>query len=74
MIEFFAIFGKGGLVLWYFNEGREIFKDAVNALITDVLLQVRSLKTVLIKASKFSATQCFIIQARWRYFEVQAGQ
>lgn len=40
MIEFFAIFGKGGLVLWYFNEGREMFKDAVNSLISDVLLQV----------------------------------
>ncbi|KAI6171075.1 Signal recognition particle receptor subunit alpha-like protein [Aphelenchoides bicaudatus] len=45
MIEFFAIFGKGGLVLWYFNEGREIFKDAVNALITDVLLQQRNVSS-----------------------------
>jgi len=42
MIEFFAIFGKGGLVLWYFNEGKEMFKDAVNSLISDVLLQQRN--------------------------------
>jgi hypothetical protein len=57
MIEFFAIFGKGGLVLWYFNEGRELFKDAVNTLISEVLLQVHvPLLTSLINSIFSNAT------------------
>lgn len=40
MIELFAIFGKGGLVLWCFNEGSGYFKEAVNALVQNVILQV----------------------------------
>lgn len=40
MIELFAIFGKGGLVLWCFKEGQNLFKEAVNNLVSDVLLQV----------------------------------
>lgn len=40
MIELFAIFGKGGLVLWYLNEGSRLFKESVNELIVNVLLQV----------------------------------
>jgi hypothetical protein len=55
MIEFFAIFGKGGLVIWYFNEGKEMFKDAVNSLISDVLLQV-CLQIVGLKL--LAATEC----------------
>uniref|UniRef100_A0A1I7RXX7 SRP54 domain-containing protein n=2 Tax=Bursaphelenchus xylophilus TaxID=6326 RepID=A0A1I7RXX7_BURXY len=42
MIELFAIFGKGGLVLWCFKEGQNLFKEAVNNLISDVLLQQRN--------------------------------
>jgi len=42
MIELFTIFGKGGLVLWYFSEGSELFKSAVNDLISNVLLQERN--------------------------------
>ncbi|CAD5223127.1 unnamed protein product [Bursaphelenchus okinawaensis] len=42
MIELFAIFGKGGLVLWCFKEGENLFKEAVNNLISDVLLQQRN--------------------------------
>jgi signal recognition particle receptor subunit alpha len=43
MIELFTIFGKGGLVLWCFNQGSDYFKDAVNALVQNVILQGRSL-------------------------------
>uniref|UniRef100_A0A7E4VXQ4 SRP54 domain-containing protein n=1 Tax=Panagrellus redivivus TaxID=6233 RepID=A0A7E4VXQ4_PANRE len=42
MIELFTIFGKGGLVLWYFSEGGNLFKGAVNDLIANVLLQERN--------------------------------
>ncbi|KAI1694235.1 signal recognition particle receptor subunit alpha [Ditylenchus destructor] len=42
MIELFTIFGKGGLVLWCFSEGSHYFKDAVNELISTVLLQERN--------------------------------
>lgn len=42
MIELFTIFGKGGLVLWCFQEGEEMFTDAVNELISTVLLQQRT--------------------------------
>ncbi|KAI1714631.1 thiF family domain-containing protein [Ditylenchus destructor] len=39
MIELFTTFGKGGLVLWCFNEGSQYFKEAVNELISTVLLK-----------------------------------
>lgn len=42
MIELFTIFGKGGLVLWCFNEGSSYFKDVINELIHTVVLQERS--------------------------------
>lgn len=41
MIELFAIFGKGGLVLWCFKEGQDLFREAIDSLVSDVLLQVR---------------------------------
>ncbi|KAI6212516.1 Signal recognition particle receptor subunit alpha-like protein [Aphelenchoides besseyi] len=43
MIELFAIFSKGGLMLWCINESKEFFKDAVNDLIGNVILQQRNL-------------------------------
>ena len=45
MIELFAIFGKGGIVLWCFTEGSEYFKDVINELITTVLLQERNVSS-----------------------------
>lgn len=42
MIELFAIFGKGGLVLWYFNESSSYFKNIINELIHTVILQERT--------------------------------
>lgn len=42
MIELFTIFGKGGLVLWCFNEGSLYFKDTINELIGSEILQERS--------------------------------
>lgn len=45
MIELFAIFGKGGIVLWCFTEGSEYFKDVINDLINTVLLQERNVSS-----------------------------
>ncbi|KAK0411025.1 hypothetical protein QR680_005438 [Steinernema hermaphroditum] len=41
MIDLFAIFSKGGIVFWCFNEGANFFKDSINELITEVVLQGR---------------------------------
>ncbi|CAI4228743.1 unnamed protein product [Auanema sp. JU1783] len=41
MIELFTIFGKGGIVLWCFQEGAQLFTESVNRLISDVLMQER---------------------------------
>ena len=49
MIDFFAIFSKGGIVLWCFQRTSEIFTSSVNALIKAVILQVVSL--LLIKST-----------------------
>ncbi|KAI6243511.1 Signal recognition particle receptor subunit alpha-like protein [Aphelenchoides fujianensis] len=43
MIELFAIFSKGGLVLWCINESKDFFREAVNDLIGNVILQQRNL-------------------------------
>lgn len=40
MIDLFTIFGKGGLVLWCFQEGGQLFTDSINELIKEVLMQV----------------------------------
>ena len=40
MLDFFAIFGKGGIVLWAFQGTQQIFTSSVNALIKAVILQV----------------------------------
>lgn len=40
----FAIFGKGGIVLWYFQEAQSLLEDTVNSLIRDILLQVRRIE------------------------------
>uniref|UniRef100_A0A8C9RJN1 SRP receptor subunit alpha n=1 Tax=Scleropages formosus TaxID=113540 RepID=A0A8C9RJN1_SCLFO len=44
MLDFFAIFSKGGIVLWCFHEAgvTESFTGPVNALIRSVILQERS--------------------------------
>ncbi|CAD6191885.1 unnamed protein product [Caenorhabditis auriculariae] len=41
MIELFSIFSKGGIVLWSYQEGTQIFKDTINNFIKDVLMQER---------------------------------
>ncbi|EFO25439.1 srpr protein [Loa loa] len=46
MIELFTIFGKGGIVLWCFQEGGQLFTDSVNQLIREVLMQERGNTTV----------------------------
>lgn len=47
MIELFTIFGKGGLVLWCLGgDGQEMFKEAVNELLSTVLLQQRALSSI----------------------------
>jgi len=45
MLDFFAIFSKGGIVLWCFQGAgvSESFTGPVNALIRSVILQVKSL-------------------------------
>ncbi|GMT32603.1 hypothetical protein PFISCL1PPCAC_23900, partial [Pristionchus fissidentatus] len=39
--ELFTIFGKGGIVLWCFQEGAQFFTEGINNLIKDVVLQGR---------------------------------
>uniref|UniRef100_A0A914S4S4 SRP54-type proteins GTP-binding domain-containing protein n=1 Tax=Parascaris equorum TaxID=6256 RepID=A0A914S4S4_PAREQ len=46
MIELFTIFGKGGLVLWCFQEGGQLFTDSINELIKEVLMQERGSSTL----------------------------
>lgn len=43
MIELFTIFGKGGIVLWCFQEGGQLFTDSINQFIREVLMQVKFL-------------------------------
>ncbi len=40
MLDFFAIFGKGGIVLWALKETQQAIGPPVNALIREVFLQV----------------------------------
>lgn len=40
MIELFTIFGKGGIVLWCFQEGSQLYRDTINQFIKEVLMQV----------------------------------
>lgn len=49
MLDFFAIFSKGGIVLWCFQGAgvSESFTGPVNALIRSVILQVKSLLGLL---------------------------
>lgn len=42
MLDFFSIFSKGGIVLWYFQSASQIFTPSLNALIKSVILQERS--------------------------------
>ncbi|CAK5076744.1 unnamed protein product [Meloidogyne enterolobii] len=41
MIQLFTIFGKGGFVLWCFNEGQEVLNSTVNEFIQNVVVQQR---------------------------------
>lgn len=43
MIELFSIFGKGGLVLWCFNEGSNFLNSTVNDFVRNVIIQERSI-------------------------------
>ena len=40
MLDFFSIFSKGGIVLWYFQGTSQLFTPPINALIKSVILQV----------------------------------
>ncbi|XP_062566702.1 signal recognition particle receptor subunit alpha-like [Saccostrea cucullata] len=42
MLDFFSIFSKGGIVLWYFQGTSQLFTPSINALIKSVILQERS--------------------------------
>ncbi|XP_033758570.1 signal recognition particle receptor subunit alpha-like [Pecten maximus] len=42
MLDFFAIFSKGGIVLWYFQGTSQLFTPSINSLIKTVILQERS--------------------------------
>uniref|UniRef100_A0A8D8Y3Q0 Signal recognition particle receptor subunit alpha n=1 Tax=Cacopsylla melanoneura TaxID=428564 RepID=A0A8D8Y3Q0_9HEMI len=42
MLDFFTIFSKGGIVLWYFQSASQIFTPSLNALIKSVILQERA--------------------------------
>ena len=41
MLDWFSIFTKGGIVLWYFQGTALSLTPAVNSLIRTVILQVR---------------------------------
>lgn len=41
MLDFFTIFSKGGIVLWYFQSASQMFTPSLNALIKSVILQER---------------------------------
>lgn len=41
MLDLFTIFSKGGIVLWCFQTTNQIFTPSVNALIRNVILQVK---------------------------------
>jgi len=41
MLDFFAIFTKGGIVLWCFQNTAELFTSTINELIRNVILQDR---------------------------------
>ncbi|OXA42638.1 signal recognition particle receptor subunit alpha homolog [Folsomia candida] len=41
MLDFFVLFGKGGIVLWCFQSTKEAVLTSVNALIRSVILQER---------------------------------
>jgi signal recognition particle receptor subunit alpha len=40
MLDFFAIFSKSGIVLWYFQGTSDLFTKSVNELLKNVILQV----------------------------------
>lgn len=42
MLDFFSIFSKGGIVLWYFQGTSQLFTQPINALIKSVILQERT--------------------------------
>nr|XP_022327645.1 signal recognition particle receptor subunit alpha-like [Crassostrea virginica] len=42
MLDFFSIFSKGGIVLWYFQGTSQLFTPPINALIKSVILQERT--------------------------------
>jgi len=41
MLELFVIFSKGGIVLWWFQGASQLLTVPVNALVKDVILQVK---------------------------------
>lgn len=45
MIELFSIFGKGGLVLWCFNEGSNFLNATVNDFVRNAIIHDRSINS-----------------------------
>lgn len=41
MLDLFAIFSKGGIVLWYFQGTSQFLTNSVNEFIKNIILQVR---------------------------------
>lgn len=67
MLDFFTIFSKGGIVLWYFQGTVGEFTNPVNELIKTVVLQVVSLVVVIciiltcVLHSSFSSVNIIVI-------------
>lgn len=47
MLDLFSIFSKGGMVLWCFQTTGNLLTPSVNALISNVILQVRKYQKYL---------------------------
>lgn len=45
MLDFFTIFSKSGIVLWYFQDTTQLFTNSINELIKTVILQERGLSS-----------------------------
>ena len=49
MLDFFTIFTKGGIVLWYFQNTTSNFTTSINTLIRSIVLQVRTTINIYLK-------------------------
>lgn len=72
MLDFFAIFGRGGALLWShrFTALRHDPTEALNSLIRDCLLEERSGETTFTYTPKAGAQQAM----KWTFHNVSTGQ